>query len=78
MGRQGQAPGFVGNPTGKNQYVDAAGQGRKTESFTMLTTPEFKELVRKAAKENKQSMAQWIETAVYGYLDIQKVIKKSK
>ena len=64
MAGKGQPSGFVGNPSGKNQYVEKRGEGKRKERLLLRVTPEFKEKIRQAAQQDNQSMTEWLEKVV--------------
>ena len=64
MAGKGQTSGFIGNPSGKNQYVEKRGEGKRTERLLLRVTPVFKEKVRQAAQQDNQSMTEWLEKVV--------------
>lgn len=73
MARKGQPSGFVGNPSGKNQYAEKRGEGKRKERLLIRVTPEFKEKVREAARQDNQSMTEWLEKVVNTELSLREV-----
>ncbi len=77
MAGKGQPSGFVGNPSGKNQYVDKKGEGKRKERLLLRVTPEFKEKIRQAARQDNQSMTEWLEKVVNTELLLREVNPRS-
>ncbi len=71
MAGKGQPQGFVGNPTGKNQYVNAAGQGERNAQITLRLPTELKTQIQMAASLQNQSLTAWLEKAIAQYLDFE-------
>ncbi len=73
MPGKGQPPGFVGNPTGKNQYVDAAGEGKRSAQMSFKVPEELKNQVKEAAQLQGKTLTEWSESALRNYLDLEMV-----
>ena len=71
MAGKGQPQGFVGNPTGKNQYVNAAGQGERNAQITLRVPAELKTQIQMAASLQNQSITAWLEKAIAVNLDFE-------
>lgn len=69
MAGKGKPKGFVGNPIGKNQYVNQAGFGERTARLSVRISPELDEAIRKDAQAQGRSLTDWIEEAFRQKLD---------
>lgn len=63
MTGKGKPKGFVGNPVGKNQYVNKAGSGVRTRRFSVRVTPDMDEAIRASVEAEGISLTQWVEDA---------------
>lgn len=60
MGKRGASKGEVRNKLGKNQYVERAGTGTRTEVITFRVSKEVKEKMRAQAKLTNESISDWL------------------
>ncbi|MBE9020837.1 hypothetical protein IQ272_32870 [Chroococcidiopsidales cyanobacterium LEGE 13417] len=63
MAGKGQPKGFVGNPIGKNQYVDKAGMGERTKTLSVRVTLNMDKAIRDSIKAKGITLTQWVEDA---------------
>ncbi len=63
MAGKGQPRGFIGNPVGKNQYVEEAGSGERTKRFSVRVTPSMDLAIRASVEAEGTSLTQWVENA---------------
>lgn len=63
MAGKGQTKGFVGNPIGKNQYVDKAGTGERTKTLSVRVTLDMDKAIRDSIKAKGITLTQWVEDA---------------
>jgi hypothetical protein len=69
MAGKGQPKGFIGNPSGKNQYVSQKGEGQKKEHLGMNVVPTLKQAIQMEVAYRKQcgeklTISDWLEEAI--------------
>ncbi|QDZ41615.1 hypothetical protein FRE64_16720 (plasmid) [Euhalothece natronophila Z-M001] len=69
MAGKGQPKGFVGNPSGKNQYVLKKGAGQKTEHIGINIVPNLKQAIQAEVNTRKEcgekvTVTDWLEEAI--------------
>jgi hypothetical protein len=69
MAGKGQPKGFVGNPTGKNQYASSKGKGLKKERIGMNVIPRLKQAIQAEVAYRKErgeqlTVSDWVEEAI--------------
>jgi hypothetical protein len=68
-GKPGAPKGHVGNPLGKNQYVDKAGEGILSGMIGFRVPVEVKEKIKEAAKTRNQTISEWLLDCVIEKID---------
>ena len=68
-GKRGAPKGHVGNPLGKNQYVERKGEGTRTTVITVRVPDSTKEKIREAATLEKVSISEWISRLIEAQLN---------
>ena len=63
-GKRGAPKGRVGNPLGKNQYVEKSGEGHRQDMIGFRGPAGLKEEIKKAAIAKNQTVSQWILDSV--------------
>lgn len=63
MAGKGQPKGFVGNPSGKNQYAPKAGIGERTKMLSVRLTLNMDKAIRDSIKAEGITLTQWVEDA---------------
>ncbi|MCA2655933.1 YlcI/YnfO family protein [Microcystis sp. M061S2] len=58
--KRGAPKGHVGNPLGKNQYVDCKGLGTRTSIITIRVPDELKEKMKEAAQNEQLTLSEWV------------------
>jgi hypothetical protein len=69
MTGKGQPKGFIGNPTGKNQYASRKGEGQKKEHIGINVVPTLKQSIQDIVTARKEqgehlTLTDWLEEAI--------------
>lgn len=67
--RKGTPKGVVRNRLGKNQYVERAGEGTRTEVLTFRGPSGLKEQLKKVAESENVSVSEWVLQLIMERLD---------